>query len=136
MSKLRHYRTLTVVDRSESQLYTRPQVSIDCKFKTEEVHMYFVIFGTDKPGKGQQRRDSLHDVASYIKEHPGHPDVTVHCGGPTVDKDGIISGTLMIIEAPSIEEVQAYFTDSPIRKMDFNEEYSIRRFDWKTGRPD
>ena len=45
--------------------------------------MYFVIFGTDKPGVEQQRQDAVDNVASYLKDHPGHPDVTVHCGGAT-----------------------------------------------------
>ena len=98
--------------------------------------MYFVIFGTDKPGMGQQRRETLDDVSSFVKEHPGHPSVTVHAGGPTVGEDGTINGTLMIIEAPSIEEAQAYFADSPLKKMDYNEEFSIRRFEWRTGSPD
>ena len=98
--------------------------------------MYFVIFGTDKPGTGQQRRDTLNDVASYLKDRPGHPDVTVHCGGPTVDDGGNINGTLNVIEAPSLEAAQAFLADNPLQKLGLLEDVSVRQLDWKTGRPD
>ena len=98
--------------------------------------MYFVIFGTDKPGTRQQRRDTLNDVASYLKDRPGHPDVTVHCGGPTIDAGGAINGTLNDIEAPSLEAAQAFLADNPLQKLDLLEDVSVRQLDWKTGRPD
>ena len=97
--------------------------------------MYFVIFGTDKPGVEQQRRDAVDDVASYLKDHPDHPDVNVYCGGPTVNEKGAINGTLNIIEAPSLEAAQAFFADNPLQKMGLLEEASIRELDWRTGRP-
>ena len=97
--------------------------------------MYFVIFGTDKPGVEQQRQDAVDIVASYLKDHPDHPDVTVHCGGPTIDETGSINGTLNIIEAPSLEAARAFFADNPIQKMGLLAEASIRELDWRTGRP-
>ena len=98
--------------------------------------MYFVIFGTDKPGTGQQRRETLNDVVSYMKDHPGHPDVTVHCSGPTIDDRGNINGTLNVIEAPSLEVAQAFLADNPLQKMNLLQDVSVRQLDWKTGRPD
>ncbi len=98
--------------------------------------MYFVIFGTDRPGTGQQRLDTLNDVVSYVSDRPGHPDVTVHCGGPTVDESGAINGTLIVVEAPSLEAAQAFLADNPLQKLGLLEDASVRQFDWKTGRPD
>ncbi|MDE2792225.1 MAG: YciI family protein [Paracoccaceae bacterium] len=98
--------------------------------------MYFVIFGTDKPGTGQQRQDTLDDVVSYVRDRPGHPDVTVHCSGPTLDAGGTINGTLYVIEAPSLEAAQAFLADNPLQKMGLLEDASVRQLDWKTGRPD
>lgn len=97
--------------------------------------MYFVIFGSDKPGIGQQRRDALDDLASYLRDRPGHPDVTVHCAGPTLDEAGAINGTLVIIEAPSLEAAQAFMADHPLQKMGLLDDVSVRQLDWKTGCP-
>ncbi len=97
--------------------------------------MYFVIFGTDKPGTGQQRRDTLDDVVSYVKNHPGHPDVTVHHAGPTLDDGGAINGTVNIVEAPSLEAARAFAADNPIQRLGLGE-LNVRQLDWKTGRPD
>ena len=97
--------------------------------------MYFVIFGTDKPGAGQQRRDTRDDVVSYLRDRPGHPDIVLHCGGPTLDEGGTINGTLNVIEAPSLEAAQAFLADNPLQKSGLLGEVSIRELDWKTGRP-
>ncbi len=97
--------------------------------------MYFVIFGTDKPGTGKQRRETLNDVVAYLKDRPGHPEVTVHCGGPTTDEQGNINGTLNVIEAPSLEKAQAFLADNPLQKMNLLQDVSVRQLDWKTGRP-
>jgi len=97
--------------------------------------MYFAIFGTDKPGMGQQRRDTLDEVQSYVRGRPGHSDVTLHSGGPTFDDEGAINGTLIIVEAPSLESAKAFLADSPLQKLGLLGEVSIRQWDWKTGRP-
>ena len=98
--------------------------------------MYFVIFGTDRPGTEQQRQESLDPVMSYLRDRPGHPDVVVHCGGPTLDEGGTINGVLNVIEAPSPEAARAFLADHPLTKMDLLEEVSIRQWEWRTGRPD
>ena len=97
--------------------------------------MYFVIFGSDKPDTGQERQEALDGVVSYLSERPGHPDVTHHCGGPTLDEGGGINGTLSIIEAPSLDAARAFLADHPLQKMGLLDEVSIRQLDWKTGCP-
>ncbi|MDE0694373.1 MAG: YciI family protein [Boseongicola sp.] len=97
--------------------------------------MYFVIFGSDKPGTGQERQEALDGVASYLSERPGHPDVTYHCGGPTLDEAGAINGTLNIVEAPSLEAARAFMADHPLQKMGLLDDVSVRQLDWKTGCP-
>ncbi|MCY3675197.1 MAG: YciI family protein [Paracoccaceae bacterium] len=98
--------------------------------------MYFVILGTDKAGVGQQRRDTINEVAKYVGERPGHPEINLYCGGPTLDEEGNITGTLVIIDAPSLEAAQSFMDDNPLQKMGLLDKVEIRQFDWKTGRPD
>ncbi|MCY3727356.1 MAG: YciI family protein [Paracoccaceae bacterium] len=98
--------------------------------------MYFVILGTDKPGVRQQRLDTIDEVATYVRDRPGHSGINYYCGGPTLDEEGNITGTIIIIDAPSLEAAQAFMDDNPLQKMGLLDKVEIRQFDWKTGRPD
>lgn len=98
--------------------------------------MYFVIFGTDKPGVAQQRHDTMGDVASYNKDQSSHPTVNTHIAGPTLDEDGNINGTLTIIEAPSIDAARDFLENHPLQKLGLLEDVCIRQWDWRIGCPD
>jgi len=98
--------------------------------------MYFAAFATDKPGLTQQRSGLQPDFIAYLRDHPDHPDVTVHNGGPTLAEDGAsIVGLLLTVEAPSREAVQAFMADSPYGKAGLFADVQIRQWDWMTGRP-
>lgn len=98
--------------------------------------MYFAVFATDKSGVSQQRSDLQPDFIAYLRDHPDHPDVTVHNGGPTLADDGeSIIGLLLTIEAPSREAVQAFMADSPFGRAGVIADLQVRQWDWMTGRP-
>ena len=97
--------------------------------------MYYVIFMTDKPGKGQQRQDAVGEIGSYLEDHPDHPDVTVHSAGPTLDEEGTINGSVNIVEAPSLAAARAFLADNPAQKLGFIDDAVVRQWDWKTGCP-
>jgi len=98
--------------------------------------MYFAVFATDKSGVSQQRSDLQPDFIAYLRDHPDHPDVTVHNGGPTLAEDGeSIIGLLLTIEAPSREAVQAFMADSPFGRAGVIADLQVRQWDWMTGRP-
>ena len=98
--------------------------------------MYFAVIGTDKPGVAQTRSELQHSFIAYLRDHPEHPDVTVHNGGPMLAEDGAsIVGTLLAIEAPSREAAQSFVMDSPYAKADLLADVQVRQWDWRTGRP-
>ena len=98
--------------------------------------MYFVVIGTDKPGVAQTRSDLQQSLIAYLRDHPDHPDVTVHNGGPMLAEDGeSIVGMLWVVEAPSREAAQAFATDSPYAKAELLADLQVRQWDWRTGRP-
>ena len=98
--------------------------------------MYFAVFATDKPGVSQQRSDLQPDFIAYLRDHPDHPDVTVHNGGPTLAEDGqSIVGLLLTVEGPSREAVQAFMADSPFGRAGVMADLQVRQWDWMTGRP-
>ena len=98
--------------------------------------MYFAVIVTDKPGIAQTRSGLQDSFIAYLRDHPDHPDVTVHNGGPMLAEDGeSIVGALLAVEAPSREAVQAFVTDSPFARADLLADLQIRQWDWRTGRP-
>lgn len=98
--------------------------------------MYFAIFGTHKPGRVQTGSELQNAFADYLGNHPDHSSVVVHHGGPTLSDDSEAPvGTLLIVEAPSLEAVRAFVADSPYGKGDVYAECAVRPLDWRTGRP-
>ena len=98
--------------------------------------MYFVVIGTDKPGVAQTRSELQQSLIAYLRDHPDHPDVTVHHGGPMLAEDGAsIVGLLWVVEAPSREAAQAFATDSPFARAELLADLQVRQWDWRTGRP-
>ena len=66
--------------------------------------MYFAVFVLDKPGVIDRRSGLQPDFIAFLREHPDHPDVNVHHGGPTLAEDGeTVIGMIILIEAPSLE---------------------------------
>ncbi len=98
--------------------------------------MYIVAFVTHKPGQVQAGSELQDAFIDYLRNHPGHPDVVVHNGGPTLadDSESII-GLLLIVEAPSLQAARAFLTDSPYGKADVFAEVQFRPWEWRTGRP-
>jgi len=98
--------------------------------------MYFVVFITHKPDMGSRRSGLQDSFRSYLRDHPDHPDVVYHHGGPTIAENGEdVDGLLLAIEAPSIEAARSFVADSPYAKADIFAESQVRRWDWTTGRP-
>ena len=99
--------------------------------------MYFAAFVTHKPGHVQADSEILAAFAKYLRSHPEHPGVVVHSAGPTLADDSeSIVGSLLILEASSLDAAQAFLAGSPYGKADTFAETRIRPFDWRLGRPE
>ena len=99
--------------------------------------MYVVALATDKPGVADVRSQARDAYRAYLRDHPAHPNVTVHNAGPTLGDDGeSFTGNLLMLEAPSLDAARAFVADSPFGKVGIFAECEIRQFDWITGHPD
>ena len=77
-----------------------------------------------------------HVFRAYLRDHPSHPDVVVHHGGPTLAADGETpNGLLLVMETPSLDAARAFLNDCPYAKVDIFAECDLRAWDWYTGRP-
>ena len=98
--------------------------------------MYYAVIATYKPGVLETRSDLYDAFAAYLRDHPDHPDVVFHHGGPTLTDNGEdVNGTLLMFEAPSLDAVRSFVADSPYAKADLFAECQVRQWDWTTGRP-
>ncbi|MYC14169.1 MAG: YciI family protein [Gemmatimonadetes bacterium] len=101
-----------------------------------ECHMYFVVFATHKEEMGQERLQLQDAFAAYLHDLTQHPDVTVHHGGQTLsEREQIVTGFVLVIEAPSLEVAQAFVAGSPYAQAGTFAESHIRPWNWLTGRP-
>lgn len=98
--------------------------------------MHFVVFNTNRAGMEQARLDKVDALGAYIQDHADHPNVTVRFAGPTLDKDGeAVNGSLLIIEAPSLDAARAFVADSPFGKANLFADSQLRPWNWIVGRP-
>ena len=98
--------------------------------------MYVVAFVTDKAGTQKLRSETQPAFRAYLRDHPAHPDVVVHHGGPTLADDGETpNGVLLVMETPSVDAARAFVADSPYAKADIFAECDLRAWDWFTGSP-
>lgn len=96
--------------------------------------MYFVIWGTDKPGVLATREATRPKHRDHLRETKRK--VKLHHGGPTLDADGKMNGTLLVVEADDIAEVRAFADEDPYNKAGIFEKVEIRPWNWTTGVPD
>ena len=93
--------------------------------------MYFAVWSTNRPGFEQARLNLLHRFAAYLRNQADHPDVTLHHAGPTLaDDGGFVVGTLLVVEAPSLQAVREFVAASPFGKADLLAETSVRPLQW------
>lgn len=97
--------------------------------------MYFVLFGTDKPGMCEIRERIRPEHRVYLREPGSHP-VRVVIGGPTLSDDQQMNGTLLVVEADSLKDVEAFVCDDPYTKIGLFESLTIRPWVWGLGAPE
>ena len=67
---------------------------------------------------------------------PGAHLVTVVAGGPTLaESDGTMNGTLLVVEADSIEAVRRFVAEDPYSLAQVYASVEIRPWQWGLGRP-
>jgi len=98
--------------------------------------MYFAVFVTHKPGMSQARNDLYDAFSTYLRDHPDHPDVTYHHGGPTLSDNGeSVTRRLLAIDAPAHAASESFVVDSSYGQACLFAESHVRQWDWTTGRP-
>ncbi len=84
--------------------------------------MLFAIRALDKPDSLQLRKDTRAAHLEYLA------DFTTPVGGPLLDTDGNMCGSLLLLEADSLDAAQAFAEGDPYRKAGLFESVEIHEF--------
>lgn len=90
---------------------------------------HYVVFGTDAPGTSALREALRPQHRAWLRVHPGHAVTVVH-GGPTLDGEGGMNGTLLVVEADSLQAVQRFVDEDPYRRGGLFSRVEIRAWAW------
>jgi uncharacterized protein YciI len=97
---------------------------------------YFAIFATDHPDSQVLRQRLRPSHQAHLRAHQRHR-VVVRFGGPTLDETGsLMNGTLLVIEAGSLPEVEAFLQDDPYVQAGLFASVQIRPWHWSLGNPE
>jgi len=91
--------------------------------------MLFVIHCFDKSGHLQVRVDNRPTHVDYLKSF----GEKLQAAGPTLDADGNMNGSVVILELESLEDAEAFAAADPYAKAGLFEKVSIQP--WKKVLP-
>lgn len=95
--------------------------------------MKFIVYTEDNP-------DSLHIRKTNRDAHlawlnTDNPDVKLLTAGPWLDDEEIMRGSVLIVEAESKGEVEAWLENDPYRKAGLPGKIMVKAFIWAIGGP-
>jgi uncharacterized protein YciI len=90
----------------------------------------FAVFATDRPGRAAVRAATRESHRAYLRQV--HPEATlVALGGPTLDDAGEMNGTLLVVQARSIDAVRQFVAADPYSLNDLFVSVDVR--EWRCG---
>lgn len=95
---------------------------------------YFVVHALDAPGKAQARVENRPAHRERLRAHD-HP-LSVRIGGPLLDSQGQMCGTMLVVEAASRDIVETYLADDPYALAGVYEHVLIHAYNWGLGQPE
>lgn len=100
------------------------------------MNQFFAIFATDKPGQQALRQQVRAAHRDYLR-NPFPHRIVVRLGGPTLTPgEGGMNGTLLVVEASSLDEVEGFFAEDPYVRAGLFERFEIRPWQWSLGNPE
>ena len=97
---------------------------------------FFAVFATDHPDCLALRQRLRPSHQAHLRATDAHR-VVVRLGGPTLDDAGLaMNGTLLVIEAGSLSEVESFIQDDPYVQAGLFSSIQIRPWHWSLGNPE
>ena len=97
--------------------------------------MYYAVWATDQPGTLAARLQARDAHRARLREPGVHP-VKVVAGGPTLsESDASMNGSLLVIEAESIDAVRRFVAEDPYQLAGVYASVEVRPWQWGLGQP-
>ena len=96
--------------------------------------MLFALTTTDKPGNLQLRVDTRPAHVEYLNGLKASG--TLKLAGPFLDADGKPNGSLVVVEADSIEAAREILAEDPYAKVGLFGSTELRAWNWTFGKPE
>jgi uncharacterized protein YciI len=93
---------------------------------------YFLIHTADKVDSLSIRQDNRDAHLAWLRSDP---DVNLHVAGPWLDEDGIMRGSLLIVEANSQTNVENWLSKDPYRLAGLTDRTTLQAYHWVVGAP-
>jgi len=95
--------------------------------------MQFIIYGEDKDDGLPIRKANRDDHLAWLKSAT---DVKLLAAGPWLDDEGIMRGSLLIVEATDKATVLNWMKSDPYAKAGLSKAVRIKHYKWVIGAPD
>lgn len=95
--------------------------------------MLYALICTDKPQSLQLRLDTRPDHVAYLDGLNGKGILKL--AGPTLDGDGNPAGSLVVVEADTLQEARAMADNDPYARAGLFSSVEIRPFNWVFNNP-
>jgi uncharacterized protein YciI len=96
--------------------------------------MIYAILSTDRPDGAELRHHTRPIHRDWLRGE--HEMVRLLMSGATLQADGqTMNGSLVIVEANSLQDVETFAQADPYRHAGLFERWEIRPWDWTYGNP-
>ncbi len=93
--------------------------------------MHFVVIARDKPNSLDTRMAARPRHVEWLKANP------IRIAGPLLSDDGeVMNGSMLIIEADSVADVEAIMAKDAYAEVELFESVEIRPWKWVVGNPE
>ncbi len=93
----------------------------------------FMVYALDKPDRETARLTARDAHRARLRDH-AHP-IRVMIGGPLLDDEGGMIGTMLVVEAESMDLVRRFVAQDPYVCADVYASVAIHPFNWGLGNP-
>ncbi|MGB0907336.1 MAG: YciI family protein [Maricaulaceae bacterium] len=94
--------------------------------------MQFLIYAEDKADSLDIRKANRDAHLAFLKAGDG---AQVLVAGPWLDEEGVMRGSMLIVESESRENVETWLSHDPYAKAGLTEKVIIRHYKWVIGAP-
>ena len=93
--------------------------------------MEFIVYGEDKPDSLHIRQAARDDHLAWLKTPS---DVKLLIAGPWLDDDGVMRGSLLIVEAENKQTVLDWLAHDPYKAAGLTDSVMVKTYKWVIGK--